>query len=45
MFLFENSLIGAYWNRLYDFEERHSPFSVMAKLKKTVQLMNVMSQI
>ena len=27
MFLFEKSLIGAYWNRVYNLKERQGPFS------------------
>ena len=45
MFLFENSLIGAYWNRLYDFWERHDPFHAMAELKHNAQPKNLMSQM
>ena len=33
MFLFEKSLIGVYWNRLYDLVERHGPFSCYGRIK------------
>ena len=33
MFLFENSLIGAYCNRLYDLKERQDPFSCYDRIK------------
>ena len=33
MFLFENSLTGAYWNRLYDFEERRGFFLCYGRIK------------
>ena len=35
MLLFKKSLIGAYWNTgmLYDFGERHGPFSCYGRIK------------
>ena len=33
MFLFEESLIGAYCNRLYDLGERLGPFSCYGRIK------------
>ena len=33
MFLFEKSLIGAYWISLYDLGERHGPFSCNGRIK------------
>ena len=33
MFLFENDLIGAYLNRLYDFGERNGIFSSYGRIK------------
>ena len=33
LFLFEKSLIGVYCNMLYDFEERHGPFSCFGRIK------------
>ena len=33
MFLFEKSLIGAYWNRLYDVRERHGHLSCYGQIK------------
>ena len=35
MFLFEKSLLGSYWIRLYVLGERHGPFYTMAELKRT----------
>ena len=45
MLLFEKSLIGAYYNRLYDLGERHGPFYPRAKLKQTGQAKILMSKI
>ena len=33
MSMFEKSVIGAYWNRLYDLGERHSVFSCCGQIK------------
>ena len=33
MFYFEKSLIGAYYNRLYDLGQRHGPFSCYDRIK------------
>ena len=33
MFLFEKSLIDAYFNRLYDLKEREGPFSSYGRIK------------
>ena len=45
MFLFEKSLTGASWNKLYDLRERHGPFYAMAELKQTAEVKILMSQI
>ena len=45
MFLFENSVIGAYCNWLYDLKERQDPFHAMTELKQTAQAKILMSPI
>ena len=41
-FLLEKSLIGAYWNKLYDFGNGMASFHAMAELKQTAQPKNLM---
>ena len=45
MFLFENILIDAYWNRLHDCGKRHDIFHAMAELKQIAQSKNLKHQI
>ena len=45
MFLFEKSVIGTDYNRLYDLKESHSHFHAMVELKQIGQAKILMSQI
>ena len=43
--MFKKSLIGACWNRLHDFREKHGPFHAISELKHTAKPKNLMAQI
>ena len=45
MLLFAKSLIGAYYNRLYDLKKRSAPFHAMAELKQAALAKIFMSPI
>ena len=45
MFLLEKSVIGTYYNRLYDLKERQDPFHAKAELKQIAQEKILVPQI